>query len=220
MELAEHGLELAGTWLPGKSQDSLIPSTLVVKALPQPLAKEGQSQGDGSSLATTAGLWEHVPENRERPGQSFRDAAIHWSGQTWGKWPLLSAHLLLSPPSSHPTPSVQGGDRLKGGENGRTKRCQQEESSVPFGTALLAAVTPSLLPGKQCRAPRDRQMATTVSPALILPPRLLHHPKIPSEESNQKKTRKIPHHPERKGTKGTKLWWSTSAGVKGSLAAS
>lgn len=90
MELAEHGLELVGTWLPGKSQDSFIPSTLMVKALTQALAEEGQSQGDGSSLAITAALWGHVPENREGPGQSFRGAASHWNGQTGGKNGLCS----------------------------------------------------------------------------------------------------------------------------------
>lgn len=80
MELAEHGLELVGTWLPGKSQDSSIPSTLVVKAVTQPLAKEGQSQGDGSSLAITAGLWGHVPKNREGPGQASPSGMLPSTG--------------------------------------------------------------------------------------------------------------------------------------------
>lgn len=56
MELAEQGLELVRTWLPGKSQDSCTPSTLMVQALTHSLAKEGLPQGDGSSLAITAGL--------------------------------------------------------------------------------------------------------------------------------------------------------------------
>lgn len=100
-----------------------------------------------------------------------------------------------------------------------------------FGTALLAAesvqqVPPSLLLllllGKQCRAPRDQQMATTVSPALMLPPRLLHHPKIPGEKSNQpeKNQQKKPHTTMKgRGQKGTKHWRSTSTGVVKGLAA-
>lgn len=97
----------------------------------------------------------------------------HCSGQTWGKWPLLISCSLLA---AH-TPQ----QLWKEGTG-----AQQKVNSLLFG-ATIPRPHCSAVQGSQ--GPADGNHSEPSSQP-SLPPRLLHHPEIPSKKSNRPEKKK------------------------------